>query len=115
MPNVAGHRSSLRRARQWGVATLGLLAGVALGIALIQVQVRHARGEESTRSATATDDRSIPDDTVLQEELQKAIDLRRREHFDRVLDARDPGELVEHATLTDAALDRHLLGIDALF
>src|SRR5207245_1809614 len=40
---------------------------------------------------------------------------RRREFFDRVLDARDPGELVEHATLTEAALDRHKLGIDALF
>ncbi|MBI3769187.1 MAG: hypothetical protein HY271_11970 [Deltaproteobacteria bacterium] len=83
------------------VATLGRWVGVALGILSIQ--------------GFATHETAIPDDTVLQEQLEKSVDLRRRETFDRVLDARDPGELVEHATLTDAALDRHILGIDALF
>ena len=32
-----------------------------------------------------------------------------------MLDARDPGELVEHATLTEATFDRRTLGIDTLF
>ena len=32
-----------------------------------------------------------------------------------MLDARDPGELVEHATLTESAFDRGALGIDTLF
>ena len=60
-------------------------------------------------------DVTIPDDNVLREELQRAVDLRNREHFDRVLDARDPGELIEHATLPEAVLDRNTLGPDALF
>jgi hypothetical protein len=116
MPDVAGDRSRLRRARKWGVATFGCVVVVALGIVLIQGDVRHARDAESTSSVLpATDDAAVPDDTVLLDELHKSIDLRRREDFDRVLDARDPGELVEHATLTDTALDRHVLGIDALF
>src|SRR5262245_17827707 len=66
-------------------------------------------------AAFATSDLAVPDDLVLQEELEKAVDLRRRENFDRMLDARDPGELVEHATLSDAALDRNVLHVDALF
>ncbi len=116
MPDVAGHESSPRRTCRWGIATLGFLAAASLGILVIRTQLRESRGAESPWSAAfATHDAAIPDDTVLREQLQKAIDLRRREFFDRVLDARDPGELVEHATLTEAALDRHKLGIDALF
>lgn len=66
-------------------------------------------------SAVAPDERPIADDVVLMELLEDAIELRRREDFDRMLDARDPGELIEHATLTDDALDRRTLGIDTLF
>jgi len=40
---------------------------------------------------------------------------RRREDFDRVLDARDPGELIEHATLTEAMFETAPIAIDALF
>ncbi len=116
MPDVAGQESSPRRRWKWGIATLGFLAAASLGILVIRTHARESRGAESPWSAAfATDDAAIPDDTVLREQLQKAIDLRRREFFDRVLDARDPGELVEHATLTEAALDRHKVGIDALF
>jgi hypothetical protein len=77
----------------------------------------HTSGEvSSTRiPGVAAYDTAIPDDVVLLEELGRAIDLRRRENFDRVLDAHDPGELVEHATLTDAAFDRSSLGVDTLF
>ena len=63
----------------------------------------------------AFDDGAIPDDTVLQQQLERAVDLRRRENFDRMLDANDPGELVEHATLTELDFDRRSLGIDTLF
>lgn len=56
-----------------------------------------------------------PDDSVLAEQLDGAIELRRREDFDRVLDARDPGELIEHATLTDVDFDHRSLDIDTLF
>jgi len=116
MPVVTGHASRPRRTWKWGVATLGFLAAASLGIQVVRTHARESRGAESPWSATfATDDAPIPDDTVLREQLQKAIDLRRREFFDRVLDARDPGELVEHATLTEAALDGRKLGVDALF
>jgi hypothetical protein len=96
---------------------LGLAAAGALGVRFIRGEARHAHGAEPTARSTAfaTDETAIPDDTVLLEQLERALDLRHRENFDRMLDARDPGELVEHATLTDAALDRRTLGIDALF
>src|SRR3989442_8725104 len=111
MPDLADHESSRRRIWKWGVATLGFLAAVSLGTLLIE-----AHAPESTWSAAfATDETAIPDDTVLLQELEKSIDLRRREDCDRMLDARDAGELIEHATLTEAALDRRILGIDALF
>ena len=116
MPEAADHESSPRRAWKWSVATLGSLAAVSLGTLLIQAHAGHARGAASAGTAGfATDDTAIPDDTVLMQELEKSIDLRRREDFDRMLDARDPGELIEHATLTEKALDRRILGIDALF
>jgi mono/diheme cytochrome c family protein len=61
------------------------------------------------------DERPIADDAVLTELLADAIELRRREDFDRMLDARDPGELIEHATLNDMHFDYRTLGIDTLF
>lgn len=74
------------------------------------------RGQESTwRAWRAVDEAVIPDDTVLREQLEAATELRRREDFDRVLDAREPGELIEHATLTEVAFAHRELGIDALF
>ena len=57
----------------------------------------------------------VPPDTVLLEQLEHAIDLRLRDDYDRFLDGRDPGELLEHATLTQTALDRGIFGPDALF
>src|SRR6185295_18552110 len=107
------------RARGWAAALL--LGGLALAFGIWSV-VDHA-GHAAIGTTTppgpsagiAIDDTAVPEDTVLLEELERAVDLRRREDFDRTLDARDPGELVEHATLTDAALDRHVLGVDALF
>src|SRR2546430_12656235 len=97
-------------------ATLGVVAAASLGALLIQAHARHGREAEPAWSAAfATDETAIPDGAVLLQELEKAVDLRRREDFDRMLDARDPGELIEHATLTEKALDRRILGIDALF
>jgi hypothetical protein len=75
-------------------------------------------GDDGDRTRTAilgTAGLAVPDDVVLAQDLERAIELRRREDFDRMLDARDPGELVEHATLSEQALDRRVLGIDSLF
>jgi hypothetical protein len=115
MPCVLGHPSRPRWRRTRAVAIVGsVLGGVVLVLAGSHLQPAH--GESAARMAgSATGDTAIADDPVLLQQLEKAIDLRRREDFDRVLDARDPGELVEHATLTDAALDRNPLGADALF
>src|SRR5262245_50072040 len=112
MPRGGNDRApGLRRGWPW-------LAAAALGVGLLAIPVlaKHA-GNASPPSGPAwwaVDEAAIPDDTVLRHQLDAAIDLRRREHFDRVLDARDPGELVEHATITDVVLDRRSPGIDAL-
>jgi mono/diheme cytochrome c family protein len=57
----------------------------------------------------------IPPDSEILDGLSAALDLRRRDDFDRALDAKDPGELLEHATLTQVAIDRGIFGPDALF
>lgn len=63
----------------------------------------------------ALDDRAVPDDIALREQLEKAIDLRTRERFDRVLDARDPGELIEHASLYEETFEQMVVRFDTLF
>ena len=115
MPDVGGDKTP-RRTWKGGVATLGFLAAVSVATLLIQAHVRHAEGAGSNLGAPfPPDDTAIPDDPVLRDQLEKSIDLRRREDFDRMLDARDPGELIEHATLTEANFDQRTLGIDTLF
>ena len=103
------HQEGPRRQRRrgWlGIAVGCLVVGSAIGLALVQARGGPTPYEPSTWSPlAAVDESAIPDDTVLLEQLDKAIDLRRREDFDRMLDARDPGELVEHATLTEAAFE----------
>ncbi|MBY0275035.1 hypothetical protein K2Z84_06830 [Candidatus Binatia bacterium] len=66
-------------------------------------------------AALALDTARIPDDATLLDDLTRAIDVRRREEFDRVLDARDPGELVEHATLTEIDFDHRAVTPETLF
>lgn len=78
-------------------------------------QVAPVAAQAAWTSPFTTDDVVLPDDTVLLEQLESAVDLRRREDFDRMLDARDPGELIEHATLTEVDFDHRKLGIDTLF
>jgi len=96
------------------LAPLALLASVVVGVFASETH-GPAPARRDALAPLAIDDTEIPDDTVLLEQLHKAIDLRRREDFDRMLDARDPGELIEHATLTEAGLDLNIRSIDALF
>lgn len=70
---------------------------------------------ELTRSVYESFEIVVPDDAVLNEQLEEAIELRRREDFDRFLDAREAGELIEHATLTELDFEHRALGIDTLF
>jgi hypothetical protein len=57
----------------------------------------------------------VPADSDLLRQIDAALDFRLREDFDRVLDAKESGELLEHATLTQLAIDRGIFGADALF
>ena len=96
-------------------ATLGLVAAWLIAGGVAAVVAKESDAVRGARAGLRVDDIAIPDDSVLVEQLDKAIDLRRREDYDRMLDARDPGELVEHATLNERVLDRHVIGIDTLF
>jgi hypothetical protein len=95
---------------------VGLTLATALALpatALLKKSERH--GAVTPLPDLASFDTVLPDDTALLEQLSDAIDLRRREDFDRMLDARDPGELVEHATLTDVSFEHRDVGIETLF
>src|SRR3989441_6778280 len=80
--NVGDDRPRARRTWMLGVAAGGV--AVTLATLAIRAPALHAKGGEAPReSAFATTDTAIPDDRVLLEQLTKAIDLRRREDFDR--------------------------------
>ncbi|MCX5744075.1 MAG: hypothetical protein NT062_16420, partial [Proteobacteria bacterium] len=51
----------------------------------------------------------LPDDRVVLTEIQEALGKHDRAQADRMLDAHDPGELVEHATVSQVALDRGVM------
>ncbi len=120
MPDVAGTRRRLRWT--WVVAILATATALAVAVLAFHAHARHPATDASSTTedalaaaAFALPDTGVPEDVVVQQQLQRAIDLRRREDFDRVLDARDPGELVEHATLTDVSFDHHEFAVDTLF
>jgi hypothetical protein len=97
-------------------------AVLAVGFVLCLLAVARGRAEEGASAAPffpafrlTEYDRALPDDAALRADLERAVDLRTREHFDRVLDARDPGELIEHATLTEDTFERKPIDFDTLF
>jgi hypothetical protein len=91
-----------------------LVAGAALGVSSLPIPDAHGRGDEFSPVAIEAHE-AVPDDVVLLEQLEEAIELRRREDFDRFLDARDPGELVEHATLVEHQFEHRALEPETLF
>jgi hypothetical protein len=105
------------RRRAWRVAVLasGLGLASAIGAMAVSAQYEHTAESPAPAGRLAEYDTALPDDVTLREDLARAVDLREREHFDRVLDARDPGELIEHATLTEDAFERKAFDFDTLF
>lgn len=90
--------------------------GIVLAVAALYMRIEaRERPAFSPPAVLALTDRGLPDDRALLAELEDAIDLRRRETFDRVLDAREPGELAEHATLTEGAFARSELSPEMVF
>src|SRR5436190_18877266 len=114
MRGIACSRERRRRQRLWRWAVVaGCLVGSAGGLSRLHAADRP--GAPVPRAYAADDATALPDDNALLAELGKAVELRRREDFDRMLDARDPGELVEHATLTEVDFEHRTFGIDTLF
>jgi mono/diheme cytochrome c family protein len=99
------------------IPPLAVVAVLAAAVLSVETQGTRAerKGAPAGTTVFAMDEGAVPDDPFLLGQLEKAIDLRRREDFDRTNDARDPGELVQHATLSEAALNRGTLSIEALF
>lgn len=58
---------------------------------------------------------AIPSDHDLEREMRDAFDKKRRAELDRALDALEPGEQLEHATVSQLALDSGSLTNDDLF
>jgi len=58
---------------------------------------------------------TIPPRPEIEAEFYEAHDFYLREQFEWILDAHDPGELLEHATLTQLALDQGIYTNDELF
>lgn len=92
----------------------GLWAALVLALAVDAVPARAETPAASSLPRIA-DERPVTDDAFLLEMLAEAIELRRREDFDRTLDARDPGELIEHATLQEHHFDHRKLDNESLF
>jgi hypothetical protein len=117
------------RVQSWTRLGLIVLAASTIGVGGFGAEAPSGRHEvllqrpEATAATNAPPwtaswwryDEAVPDDMALREDLERAIELRRREHFDRVLDARDPGELIEHATLLEAVFEQRAVSIDTLF
>ncbi len=55
---------------------------------------------------------AIPSDDELRAEIADALDKKQLDELDRALDAADPGELIEHATLSQMSLDRGIFTLD---
>ncbi|MCG8421682.1 MAG: hypothetical protein MJE77_27495 [Proteobacteria bacterium] len=92
-----------------------ILAGMALCLAGCAADRADAQRRRAPRPRLPDVSVSIPDNHTLTEQLAEAVDLHRRRFFDRMFDALDPGEGIEHATLTQDMHDRRRFGLEALF
>ncbi|MDB4956116.1 MAG: hypothetical protein JWO36_3685 [Myxococcales bacterium] len=74
-----------------------------------------ARMQLATRTSDLDEQLTIPSDHDLELEIDDALGKKHREDLDRALDAREPGEQLEHAQLSQLALDRQVFTLDDLF
>ncbi|HYC00079.1 MAG TPA: di-heme oxidoredictase family protein [Candidatus Limnocylindrales bacterium] len=111
-----GSTTSLRARRAASAAVLACVFAGMVAASAWRVQLSAAASVATGRAPLfSTEHLPVPDEPLLREQLEDAVELRRREDYDRTLDARDPGELIEHATLNEIDFDRRTLGIDTLF
>lgn len=57
----------------------------------------------------------IPSDHDLGIEIEEALIRKRRADLERAIEAREPGEQLEHATLSQVAIDRDVFTLDDMF
>ncbi|HVK86460.1 MAG TPA: di-heme oxidoredictase family protein [Kofleriaceae bacterium] len=62
-----------------------------------------------------TEELALPSEQALLAQIDDALEKKRRADVDRALDALEPGEQLEHARLTQLALDRQIFTLDDLF
>ncbi len=87
-----------------------------LAIAVVLAVACDARTHTGTsRSELLGELLVIPSDHELELEILDALDKKRRADLDRSLDAKEPGEQLEHATLSQIALDRQVFTLDDMF
>ena len=86
------------------------LVAVAVLAGCYEAPPRQAMPEVDLREGVA-----IPADHDLAFEIEEALAKKRLADFDRALDAKEPGEQLEHATLSQIALDREVFTLDDMF
>lgn len=94
--------------------------GIGVIVVLCAAVAPHVVAESDPRASSPTlvlldGVLSVPDDTVLFEQIGDAVDFRVREDFDVMLDAWEPGELVGHARVSQTELDHEGHGLEGMF
>lgn len=67
------------------------------------------------RASSLSESLAIPSDHDLALEIEDALIKKRRGDVERAIEAREPGEQLEHARLSQTALDRDVFTLDDLF
>jgi mono/diheme cytochrome c family protein len=67
------------------------------------------------RASSLSESLVLPSDQDLALEIDDAVGRKRRADFERAIEAKEPGESLEHARLTQLALDRQTFTIEDLF
>jgi mono/diheme cytochrome c family protein len=83
---------------------------VALGTLLGACDGANGPAAPPARSRILDEQLALPSDDELDRLRLEAIAIERTEDLDRALDAKEPGEQLEHATLSQVALDRGVFG-----
>jgi hypothetical protein len=89
---------------------------VRLAVVLLAVACSEQRADAPVANSPLFDETlHIPSDDELAVEIVAAREKKRRADLDRALDAREPGEQLEHATLSQTALDRQVFTLADMF
>ncbi len=100
--------------KRWRVVGV-VVACVAACLAIGPAQSEGAEEHDALLTYWGGANLVVPAESDLRDEMAEVWELRQRREFVRVLDANDPGELREDATLNQVALDVRGLDLGGLF